>query len=481
MNWTQITLAVFLSLYAGTFAAEMLLVERRTGSSPRGHSRGHPWAATATRLATCLLLGVAVAYAVEPRSVVWFGRIGFLENAASRVAAAALVSAAAGIHIWAAASLGTAFRIGLPEARVPLVTGGIYHRVRNPMAMSVDLLAAGVFLLAPSVVALFALLAVAAAFDCKVRIEESYLTGRHEETYLSYLRRTGRYFPRLFVGRPEGAEEAQARPSADYGTYIIPWNLTIPLSAALLLGGLAALTVPPWARCALLAAAALALLGAAFVLYLASVLRDDELKRRMRETLLSQLPWDGRGKALDIGTGTGLAAVGLALRFPEAHVVGCDTWQGGFAGFTRRRCGLNARAEGVEGRVAFEEGDAAALPYRSGELDAAVSLNVFHEVRQQKDKEVLIREALRVLRRGGAFAFQDPFGLRPIYGELGKLLEALRRDGLASVSYVPLRELGRIPLRLKPICIGQGILYGTKQGRPRLRAAAAPPHGPSSA
>jgi len=462
MNWTRIVLAAFLTLYTAVFAAEALCVKRRTGVSARGHSRGHPWAAAANRIAVLLLLGVAVTRAVEARSVLWFGRIGFLQNTACEVLGAALLAAAAGIHVRAAASLGAAFRIGLPEGRVPLVIRGIYRSVRNPMVVSLDLLALGVFLLTPSVLALFALLAVAAAFDCKVRIEESYLAGLHGEAYLSYLDGSGRYLPRLRRRPQAGAPPTAGGPLADYGMYIIPWNLYLPAAAALLLAALSTLAVATWVRWLCLCAAALAALGAGFVVYLAFVLRDDGLKRRMRETLLSRLPWNGRGKALDIGTGTGLAAVGLALRFPEARVVGCDTWQGGFAGFTRRRCRLNAQAEGVEQRVAFEQADATALPYRDGEFDAAVSLNVFHEVRGQKDKLALIREALRVLRPGGAFAFQDPFGLKPIYGSLEKLLEGLKSDGLASVNHVRLGKLGPIPLRLRPICVGQGILYGTK-------------------
>ena len=48
-------------------------------------------------------------------------------------------------------------------------------------------------------------------------------------------------------------------------------------------------------------------------------------------------------------------------------------------------------------------------------FDAAVSNFVFHEVRTAKDKRDVVKEALRVVKKGGAFSFQDMFSQKALY------------------------------------------------------------------
>ena len=125
-------------------------------------------------------------------------------------------------------------------------------------------------------------------------------------------------------------------------------------------------------------------------------------------------------------------------------------------------CEGNAATEGVADRVRFEEGNACCVPYAGGEFDAVVSKDVFHAVREQKDKLVLFREALRVLRPGGAFAFEDPYGITSIYRDLDGLIAALRAEGLASLEFEWLDDLIDVPPLLRPIVGRPGILYGVK-------------------
>jgi protein-S-isoprenylcysteine O-methyltransferase Ste14 len=82
----------------------------------------------------------------------------------------------------------------------PLITHGIYRFTRNPLALSVDLLALGVLLLAPSWLALVSLMMNVVSYECKIRIEEAYLREAHGAAYAAYCARTGRYLPRLFRG-----------------------------------------------------------------------------------------------------------------------------------------------------------------------------------------------------------------------------------------------------------------------------------------
>jgi protein-S-isoprenylcysteine O-methyltransferase Ste14 len=103
--------------------------------------------------------------------------------------------------IWGEASLGHSFRVALPESQQPLVTHGIYRFIRNPLALSVDLLALGVLLLAPSWPALVSLVLNVAGYEWKISIEEAYLRDAHGAAYVAYCAQTGRYLPRLFWGK----------------------------------------------------------------------------------------------------------------------------------------------------------------------------------------------------------------------------------------------------------------------------------------
>jgi len=198
MHWTQIVLAATLTIYLAAFAAILVAVKRSTGASPMGHGGGHRLAALLNKVAALLLLLTAVAYPFDARSVDWFGRIALLDGPiAQGLGVVALVLAGVCI-VWGEASLGHSFRVALPESQQPLVTHGIYRFVRNPLALSVDLLALGVLLLAPSWLALVSLVLNVAGYEWKIGIEEAYLREAHGTTYTAYCAQTGRYLPRLF-------------------------------------------------------------------------------------------------------------------------------------------------------------------------------------------------------------------------------------------------------------------------------------------
>jgi SAM-dependent methyltransferase len=89
---------------------------------------------------------------------------------------------------------------------------------------------------------------------------------------------------------------------------------------------------------------------------------------------------------------------------------------------------------------------------------------VFHEVGDTKDKRELIREALRVVRKGGRFAFQDLFLWERIYGKPDDLLAAVRSWGVTKVEFIRTCDADFIPAALKlPFMMGTiGILHGEK-------------------
>lgn len=201
MHWTQVFLAVAMGVYLGAFGAALFAVRRRTGQAPWGTAGGHHLAKLLGAMASFLLLLVSLAYVVDRRSVAWFGALPWLQVPAVQVLGAAVCVLAGGLLIGGEASLGVSFRVALPESRQPLVTGGLYRWLRNPQALSVDLLALGVFMLTPSGLALADVVLNVVAYELKIRAEEAYLRGAHGAAYQAYCARTDRYGPKCIAGR----------------------------------------------------------------------------------------------------------------------------------------------------------------------------------------------------------------------------------------------------------------------------------------
>jgi SAM-dependent methyltransferase len=188
-----------------------------------------------------------------------------------------------------------------------------------------------------------------------------------------------------------------------------------------------------------------------------------DIQTRVRAFVLDNLDWDGKGEALDIGCGNGALVIKLAQKYPSAAVAGIDYWAGKW-GYSQKACEKNAGLEGVAGRTRFQNASAAALPFADGHFDAAISNFVFHEVMDAKNKRDVIKEALRVVKKGGSFAFQDLFPNRAIYGDLENLLAEVKSWGIDEVKYVNTSNADFIPGPLKlPFMVGAiGIICGKK-------------------
>jgi SAM-dependent methyltransferase len=187
------------------------------------------------------------------------------------------------------------------------------------------------------------------------------------------------------------------------------------------------------------------------------------LEERIRGPLLDHLDWDGEGTALDIGCGNGPLTTALARKYPSAQVVGIDRWNG-LWDYSREVCEKNAAAEGVSDRVRFQNGNAVSLPFEDESFDAAISNFVFHEIRDVKDKTQLVKEALRVVKKGGKFCFQDSHVGSGTYGNPRELLQAIGGWGIEKADFVDTSKAGFIPRALRnPLMVGNiGIIYGTK-------------------
>ncbi len=187
------------------------------------------------------------------------------------------------------------------------------------------------------------------------------------------------------------------------------------------------------------------------------------LEDKIRGLVLDNLDWDGKGMVLDIGCGNGPLTIAAAKRFQGSKAVGTDSW-GTKWEYSKATCEKNASIEHVRERVTFQKVDAASMPFEEGLFDAAVSNLVFHEVKNGKGKREVVKEALRVVKKGGAFSFQDLFLSSARYGDIDSMLKEIRSWGVQEVEFIDTGNSGFIPGPLKVgfMVGGMAIIRGRK-------------------
>jgi len=125
-------------------------------------------------------------------------------------------------------------------------------------------------------------------------------------------------------------------------------------------------------------------------------------------------------RALDLGTGTGMAALAVARRFPGAEVVGVDLADSMIDAARRKT-----------DRVRFEVGDASALRFEDGAFDLVTHANMIP----------FFDELARVVGPGGYVVFGFSGGSEtPIYVDPGRLRGELERRGFTHFAEL---EVGR--------------------------------------
>jgi len=245
----------------------------------------------------------------------------------------------------------------------------------------------------------------------------------------------------------------------DYGNWVSTRLIYAPAVSSLVFLALAFLFPPS------IIIAAVFLLVAAYFVYARRLFspQGGNVQQRVWDLLLAHLDWDGQGQALDIGCGNAALTIAVAGKYPAARVIGSDYWGGNWE-YSKGVCENNARLAGVADRLSFQKASAAALPFDDCDFDATVSNLCFHEVSDARDKREVIREALRVVRPGGKFAFQDLFLLEREYGAVEDLLATIRSWGIGRVEFVKTCDAPFIPRALKlPFMVGtMGLIRGEK-------------------
>ena len=205
-----------------------------------------------------------------------------------------------------------------------------------------------------------------------------------------------------------------------------------------------------------------------FTLWMGALHRtfDYNGKRKLAKTIVDgtadfvTLPDGGTG--LDVGCGSGALTIACAKRNPKAQMLGCDIWSGAYkAVFTKKRCEENAAAEGVS-NARFEEGNAVHLPFADESFDAVTSNYVYHNIAGQ-DKQKLLMETLRVLKKGGTFAIHDLMS-KARYGDMDAFARKLKAEGYEDVRLIDTTD-GRFMGHREAAFLGLGgstLLVGRK-------------------
>lgn len=133
---------------------------------------------------------------------------------------------------------------------------------------------------------------------------------------------------------------------------------------------------------------------------------------------------------LDVGCGSGALTIACAKRNPRGTMLGIDCWGPEYASFSKELCEQNAQAEGVA-NVSFQKGDTCKLDFPDETFDVVTSNYVYHNI-VGRNKQELLRQTLRVLKKCGTFAIHDLMGPAR-YGDMEKFVAELKENGYEEV------------------------------------------------
>jgi len=158
-----------------------------------------------------------------------------------------------------------------------------------------------------------------------------------------------------------------------------------------------------------------------------------QMSKQIIEGIAERVELPIGGKCLDVGCGSGALTIACAKRNSYASFTGIDRWGKEYASFSKTLCENNAKAEGVS-NVAFAKGDATSLDFPDESFDAVTSNYVYHNIPSRNRQEILL-ETLRVLKKGGTFAIHDIFS-KMKYGDMEAFVKKLKNMGYENVEFI---------------------------------------------
>ena len=158
-----------------------------------------------------------------------------------------------------------------------------------------------------------------------------------------------------------------------------------------------------------------------------------QMSRQIIEGIAQYVTLPEGGVGLDVGCGSGALTIACAKRNPQARFIGIDRWGKEYASFNKPLCEANAAAEGVS-NTEFRQGNALKLAFADESFDAVTSNYVYHNI-PSSDRQKILLETLRVLKKGGCFAIHDIMS-EAKYGDMKAFAEKLRRMGYEKVELI---------------------------------------------
>ena len=186
------------------------------------------------------------------------------------------------------------------------------------------------------------------------------------------------------------------------------------------------------------------------------------LARQITEGVADYVTLPPGGHGLDVGCGSGALTIACAKRNPGGFFIGIDTWAMTWYQYSRALCKSNAKAEHVH-NVMFLPGNAVRLNFPDETFDAVTSNYCYHNI-MGTDRQALLRESLRVLKKGGRFVVHDLMGPCQGYGDMAAFIRELEAEGCRDVRLIDTTR-GKFMTRFESriyLLMGSKILIAVK-------------------
>ena len=186
-----------------------------------------------------------------------------------------------------------------------------------------------------------------------------------------------------------------------------------------------------------------------------------QMSKQIIEGIAAYVKISDGGKGLDVGCGSGALAIACAKRNPKAEMIGIDRWGKEYSSFSKKLCENNSKAEGVT-NTSFMQGNACKLPFENESFDAVTSNYVYHNI-PSRDRQGILLETLRTLKKGGTFAIHDIMS-KGRYGDMQAFAKKLKDMGYSEVQLIDTTN-GKFMTRFEALWMelsGSTLLVGRK-------------------